>query len=278
MSDQSRIEWTEATWNPVVGCSRVSAGCDHCYAIRMTGRLQAMGVTGYEGLVADGDWTGEVRCLPERLDVPRYWRKPRRIFVNSMSDLFHPGVPTSFIEQVWDMMASTPQHTYQVLTKRPARMAALFGDDSPREPLPNVWLGTSVEAAYQTWRIGKLRDTVAAMRFVSLEPLIGPIPALNLDGIGWVIVGGESGPGARRMRVEWVQEIRDQCVAAGVPFFFKQWGEWVHVDQIPEMEWVSLDAAVNLASDPREYWRVGKRRAGRLLDGQTWDEMPEVLT
>ena len=243
---RSAIEWTDATWNPVAGCSRVSPGCQNCYAIRMAVRLQAMRHPKYLSLTshsADGaTWTGKVTCDDNSLDAPLKWRKPRHIFVNSMSDLFHPGVPASFIHRVWDTMAAAPQHIFQVLTKRPKRMRAM---SQHLMSLPNVWLGTTVESATYTWRIRELQATRAALRFLSFEPLLGPLRGLNMDGVDWAIVGGESGPGAREMRPNWVRKIREECREQSVAFFFKQWGG------------------------------TQKGKTGRELDGQTWDERPE---
>jgi protein gp37 len=244
MGDKTGIEWTEATWNPVVGCTHISPGCDHCYAAReASGRLRHIPV--YAGLAVGGRFTGEVRCLPERLDQPLRWRKPRRIFVNSMSDLFHRDVDDAFIVRVFAAMSLAPQHTFQVLTKRPQWMrellgrptirgrverarysfheyASLFGADD--WPLPHVWLGTSIESDRYTFRAGHLRGTVAGKRWLSIEPLIEPLPSLDLTGIDWVVVGGESGPGARPMNLDWARWIRDHCESAGVPFFMKQLG------------------------------------------------------
>lgn len=277
----TKIEWTDETWNPVTGCTAISRGCDHCYAARVaSGRLRHL--PAYEGLAVGGRFTGEVRLHPDRLGMPLEWRRPRRVFVNSMSDLFHASVPDEFIGQVWGVMALGEHHTFQVLTKRPQRMSRVLNDPSPtfRDamaaernagsealfapgwPLQNVWLGTSIEG--QDWadrRIPHLLDTPAAVRFLSVEPLLGPVdlsPWLS-DGIGWVIVGGESGPNARPMQPEWAREVRDQCVAAGVPFLFKQWGEW--------------------APHPNEWGmdRVGKKHAGRVLDGRTWDQYPSLI-
>jgi protein gp37 len=222
MGDKTGIEWTEATWNPVVGCTHISPGCDHCYAAReASGRLR--GIPVYAGLAVGGRFTGEVRCLPERLDQPLRWRKPRRIFVNSMSDLFHQDVPADFICQVWEVMGQATQHTFQVLTKRPQRMAPMLALNVP-DPWPNVWAGTSIESDRYTFRASYLRDTPAAKRWLSIEPLIGPLPSLDLTGIDWVVVGGESGPGARPMDLDWARWIRDHCESAGVPFFMKQLG------------------------------------------------------
>lgn len=236
MAQNSRIEWTEATWNPVTGCTKVSPGCKHCYAERMASRLRAMGVPQYK----DGF---KLALHPDVLPLPLRIRKPRTFFVNSMSDLFHKDVPLAFVRQVFDVMQSASQHTFQVLTKRPEIAAAR----APSLPWPaNVWLGTSVENALYARRIETLVTIPAAVRFLSLEPLLGPIPRLPLGGIHWVIVGGESGPGARPMKPEWVLSIRDQCLAKAVPFFFKQWGG------------------------------VNKKKTGRLLEGQCWDQMPQL--
>ena len=232
----TRIEWTEATWNPVTGCTKMSPGCTHCYAERMAHRLQAMGLDKYRNGF-------RITLHPDVLEAPLRWKKPRMIFVNSMSDLFHHDVPLDFIYQVFEVMRKASRHSFQVLTKRAKRLRAI----APSLPWPeNVWMGVSVEHAAYTYRIDMLRQTGAAVKFLSLEPLLGPLPNLDLTGIHWVIVGGESGPGARPMEVEWVRDIRDQCVRAGVPFFFKQWGG------------------------------VVKKRTGRILDGRTWDEMPSI--
>ncbi|WP_448337561.1 DUF5131 family protein [Chloroflexus aurantiacus] len=230
----SKIEWTEATWNPLTGCTKISPGCKHCYAERMALRLRAMGVEKYRN--------GFTLTLhPDVLEEPLTWKKPRMIFVNSMSDLFHKDVPLAFIHQVFDVMRRASWHQFQVLTKRAERLSEL----APLIDWPaNVWMGVSVEQATYTYRIDHLRQTNACIKFLSLEPLLGPLPDLNLDGIDWVIVGGESGPRARPMQAEWVRDIRDQCIRAGVPFFFKQWGGPV------------------------------KKRTGRMLDGRTWDEWP----
>ena len=236
MGLNSAIEWTQATWNPVTGCSKVSPGCAHCYAERMARRLQAMGQPNY----ANGF---EVTMHEHVLDAPLRWRQPRVIFVNSMSDLFHEHVSREFVTRVFQTMTSAPRHRFQVLTKRSERLVALGAE----LPWPvNVWMGVSVENADYAHRIDHLRETGAHVKFLSLEPLLGPLPALDLHDIDWVIVGGESGPGARPMDRAWVTDIRDQCLAAEVPFFFKQWGG------------------------------VNRKRAGRRLDGRTWDEMPHV--
>lgn len=293
----SAIEWTDATWNPTVGCSRVSPGCDGCYAIGVAHRAMQ---PAHEGLTIRRpgerpDWTGEVRCLPDRLDVPLRWRKPRRVFVDSMSDLFHASVPEVFIGQVFETMAVTQQHTYQVLTKRPQRMYDVMSAAFERVgvSLPNVWLGTSIESDRYAFRADYLRATPAAVRFLSLEPLLGPLPSLDLTGIDWVIVGGESGPGARPMHPAWVREIRDRCVEAGVALFFKQWGNWrpgpaswthrVELDGTywprPTRDAFDFARACGLIHDDSGWYgmtNVGKHAAGRVLDGRTWDEMPEV--
>lgn len=235
MSASSEIEWTEATWNPVTGCTKLSAGCKHCYAERMARRLQAMGQANYRNGFA-------VTLHPHMLELPLTWKKPRMIFVNSMSDLFHVKVPLEFIRQVFEVMHRADWHTFQVLTKRSARLLEV----GPLLEWPaNVWMGVSVENSDCTFRIDHLRQTGACIKFLSLEPLIGPLPKLNLCGINWVIVGGESGPGARPMSPDWVADIRDQCVVADVPFFFKQWGG------------------------------TRKKKAGRLLEGRTWNQLPQ---
>jgi protein gp37 len=235
MGDKSAIEWTDATWNPVTGCTPISAGCDHCYAKTLAERLQLMGVEKYKNGF-------DVTLHPDVLAQPTRWKTRRRVFVNSMSDLFHARVPKDFVSQVWDIMRSCPQHTFQILTKRPERMARWTAEN----PAPaNVWLGTSVEDERVSSRIDRLRECAAAVRFLSCEPLIGPLPNLDLAGIDWVIVGGESGPGHRPMCTDWVRDIRAECLRSGVAFFFKQWG----------------------GPTPKA--------GGRALDGRTWDEFPE---
>jgi protein gp37 len=236
MGEVSRIEWTDATWNPVTGCTKISPGCKNCYAHRMARRLHAMGQVRYRN-----NFT--VTLQPDVLDQPLRWSQPRKIFVNSMSDLFHPDVPLGFICRVFDVMGNADWHTFQILTKRSERLIDLAGK------LPwhdNVWMGVSVENGNYTYRIEHLRKVPASIRFLSVEPLLGPIPRLPLQGVHWVIVGGESGPGARNMDPRWVRKIRDRCIAQGVPFFFKQWGG------------------------------TRKKLTGRQLDGRTWDEMPEL--
>jgi protein gp37 len=223
MGDHSAIEWTEATWNPTTGCDRTSPGCDNCYALTLSKRLKAMGQAKYQ---RDGDprTSGPgfgLTLHPDALDIPRTWSAPRTIFVNSMSDLFHSDVPEDYIRRVFDVVAETPQHQYQVLTKRSKRLAAL----APRlDWPPNLWIGVSVEDAKYRFRVDHLRAVEAAVRFVSAEPLLGPLEDLDLAGIHWLIAGGESGPRARPVEEAWVVDLRDQCATAGVPFFFKQWG------------------------------------------------------
>ena len=224
MADTS-IEWTDATWNPVAGCTVISPGCTNCYAMRMAARLDAMGMEKYRGLTRKSGgravWTGKVRLDRTALGIPARWKRPRRIFVNSMSDLFHDGVPAEFVGEVWSAMRETPQHTYQILTKRPDRMA----DITASLPLlKNIWLGTSVESADFLSRIDELRKVRAAVRFISFEPLLGSVANPDLTNIHWVIVGGESGPRSRPMQEAWVSEIESACRKAQTAFFFKQWG------------------------------------------------------
>ncbi len=238
----SKIEWTESTWNPVTGCTKVSAGCKHCYAETLSHRLNAMGVKGYEnGFI--------VSIHPERLSIPLRRKKPTIWFVNSMSDLFHPKVPFDFIDEVMNTIYKTPHHTYQILTKRPGRMRQYF--DSRRVPI-NAWLGTSVEnKRHGVPRIDELRKIKAKVRFLSVEPLLEDIGKVKLSGIHWVIVGGESGKGARPMQTAWVENVKKQCAAAKVRFFFKQWGAW-GPDGI----------------------RRSKKANGRKYKGKHWDQMP----
>jgi protein gp37 len=247
VATNSSIEWTEATWNPVVGCTVISPGCSNCYAMRMARRLEAMGQRKYAGTTCISGrrpkWNGVVRIDEESLRLPKTWKTGRMIFVNSMSDLFHESVPLDFMQRVFDTMRHTPQHTYQILTKRAERLEELApGLDWPE----SVWMGVSVENADYLPRIDHLRRTGAFIKFLSLEPLLGPLENMNLEGIDWVIAGGESGPGARPMDPAWVRSIRDQCLAAGVAFHFKQWGG------------------------------VKRKKAGRNLDGRTWDEFPRL--
>jgi protein gp37 len=240
---KSSIEWTEVTWNPVTGCDKTSAGCDNCYALTLSKRLKAMGAEKYQtdgNPITSGPGFG-VMTHPAALQQPYKWRKPVTVFVNSMSDLFHAKVPLGFVQDVFDVMADTPQHTYQVLTKRSVRLRRVA--DKLQWP-SNVWMGVSIEEPKVLGRIDDLRAVPAAVRFLSCEPLIAGLPGMNLDGIDWVIVGGESGPHHRPIESAWVEDIREQCEAAEVPFFFKQWG----------------------GRTPKQH--------GRELDGRTWDGMP----
>lgn len=278
MADATNIEWTDSTWNPTTGCDKVSPGCDNCYAMTLAPRLKAMGSAHYQ---TDGDprTSGPgfgFAMHRDALTIPLKWRRSRRIFVNSMSDLFHSDITTEFLADVFAVMAAAPQHTFQVLTKRPGRMRSILSsaawpealvksehwptDVDPELPLPNVWLGTSVEDQKRAeLRIPALQQTPAAVHFLSCEPLLGPVDIINgigdswMTNIEWVIVGGESGRGARPMRASWARSLRDQCEAAGVAFLFKQWGS--HDEHGTPMH---------------------KKIAGRLLDGRTWDEFPEV--
>jgi protein gp37 len=244
MSTSSRIEWTEATWNPVVGCTKISAGCKFCYAEAMAKRLKAMGTPGYERGF-------KLNLLPSRLVEPMQRTRPTVYFVNSMSDLFHEGVPDAYIDRVFEVIRRTPQHTFQVLTKRAAHMARYF---RTREVPRNAWLGVSVEnQRHGVPRIGYLQRIAARIRFLSVEPLLEDLGPLDLSDIHWVIVGGESGPKARPMKPEWAESVRVQCEAQGAAFFFKQWGGW--------------------GADGK---RRSKARNGRLLGGRTWDEMPAI--
>ncbi|MFB6888608.1 DUF5131 family protein [Kitasatospora sp. NPDC056327] len=243
MGERSGIEWTEATWNPTTGCDRVSAGCDNCYALTLAKRLKAMGAPKYQN---DGDprTSGpgfDLTLHRGVLRAPYGWRTPRTVFVNSMSDLFHARVPLDFVRQVFAVMADTPEHTYQVLTKRSRRLRRVA---ERLEWPPNVWMGVSVEGAAELARADDLRTVPAAVRFLSCEPLLGPLDGLDLTGIHWVIAGGESGPGHRPMEAAWVREIRDTCLRDEVAFFFKQWGGHT------------------------------PKAGGRLLDGRTWDQLP----
>lgn len=352
MGDKSKIEWTDASWNPTTGCSRVSAGCDHCYAIRQARRMDGNGV-GYDGTTRDTphglDWTGTVLLHEDRLEKPLRWTRPRRVFVDSMSDLFHPGVRTEFVDYVFAVMALAPQHTFQILTKRPGRMAdytrwehtpprvtaamfemarrigrpitpqshpALYQDGYAtvpvQWPLPNVWLGTSVENQEAAdLRIPKLKGCLAAIRWLSCEPLLGPVhltgqwhdwlagwyevvelPSdvhVELPAVDWVVAGGESGQGARPMHPDWVRQLRDDCEEAGVPFFFKQWGNWcprrpgwwnhritdtVHISAAGGM----LDGGSRPGYLPHHVrmYHTPKRDSGRELDGRIHDEYPSI--
>ena len=235
MAEVSTIEWTNSTWNPVTGCHKVSAGCANCYAERFAERWRGIPGHPYEQGF-------DLRTWPDRLNLPLGWKEPRTIFVNSMSDLFHQDIPLKFLKQVFEVMNRANWHQFQVLTKRADRLEKL---SSGLKWTPNIWMGVSVESEKFMYRIGSLKKTKAQTKFLSLEPLLGPLPNLPLKGIDWAIVGGESGPGARPMEKEWVQNIRKQCRKAKVPFFFKQWGG------------------------------VWKKKNGRLLDGRTWDQMPK---
>ncbi|GAI94850.1 unnamed protein product [marine sediment metagenome] len=235
MATRSSIEWTDSTWNPITGCTKVSPGCKNCYAERMALRLQAMGNRNYSN--------GFALTLHEpMLELPLTWKGPKMIFVNSMSDLFHEDVPIEFIHRVFDVMRRASWHRFQVLTKRSARLLEI---GPTLDWSPNIWMGVSIEDQSYTYRIEHLRHTRAHLKYLSLEPLLGPLPNLDLDDVDWVIVGGESGPGARPVEEGWVAEIRNQCLETGIPFFFKQWGG------------------------------VNKKRSGRILQGRTWDQLPQ---
>ena len=317
MSDQRKggIAWCDETWNPLRGCSKVSAGCDNCYAEGMAKRFCKVGEP-FAGTITDGNWNGTVRLIEEKLLDPLRWKRPRRIFVNSVSDVFHPNVPDEWVDRIFAVMALCPQHTFQILTKRPERMReyctsrqrvwlwdfpARYKNDAflgmafrAMIPLPNVWLGVSIEnqqAANE--RIPHLLATPAALRFLSCEPLLGVVDlpgrhgrditdegTFDIIGIDWVIVGGESGPHARPMHPDWVRSLRDQCAEAAVKFMFKGWGEWapessVSMDGSPGCDSFIRNAEVHFTGRERLY-RVGKAKAGRLLDGVEHMAMPEV--
>jgi len=298
------IEWTDEVWNPITGCTKVSPGCDHCYAETFAERFR--GTTGHH--FENGF---DLTLRPGALWKPERWKKPRRVFVNSMSDLFHRDVPDEFIQRVFLHMGCTPRHTFQVLTKRPERMRRLapsfnhwkrgLNTDTPAEGIyPNIWLGVSIESNDYAWRADMLRQTPAAIRFLSIEPMLGPIDRVDLTAIDWVILGGESGRSARPMHTQWVRDVRDRCLAASVPFFFKQHGAWapsshasathlLHVDG----RLVDRDSATttrdrgrgdlakhDLVDRGHPGWmrvkRVGKHLSGRILDGRTWDEFPSA--
>jgi protein gp37 len=251
MASVSEIEWTEVTWNPIAGCAMVSPGCTNCYAQRMAARLQAMGMEKYRATTRKSGrravWTGRINVDDANMEAPLGWRKPRRIFVNSMSDLFQPSVKAHTLRRIWTVMERAHWHTFQVLTKRPELMLSSLGDGQ-LPLLPNVWLGTSVESDDYVDRIDILRRVPAHVRFVSFEPLLGLIENADLRGIHWAIVGGESGPAARPMEASWVETLRDACREHGTAFFFKQWGG------------------------------KRKKRSGRVFDGRTWDEYPRAYT
>lgn len=305
MSSKSNIEWTDATWNPCLGCSKISPGCKKCYAIREVHRMASNphprvraaneGLTVLEGGYLN--WTGEVRLVPERLQIPLRTRKPTTYFVNSLSDWLHDSLDFPTISRIWLTMLACPWHRFQLLTKRAERLPDFvrWSYDGPdpqayaERSAAHMWLGVSVESRGYLSRIDHLRRTPAAVRFLSLEPLLEDLGQLDLTGIHWVIVGGESGPGARPMHPDWVRSIRDQCVAAGVPCFFKQWGEWSPghplIDKFhPEygktqQQSVTFSGGSLLKNPCLKYermTRVGKKAAGRFLDGRTWDEMPNV--
>lgn len=287
---KSSIEWTDETWNPIAGCTKVSAGCKHCYAERMAKRLVAMGQEKYEGTVdTDGRWTGLITLDYDALRVPYGWRKPRRVFVNSMSDLFHEGVGWSFIQGVFQTMRETPQHTYQVLTKRPWLMRDYIEHREPAGVPRNVWLGTSVEdQVAANSRIPALLECPAVVRFLSCEPLLGAVDlghflcqtwrrGLTMGTyLDWVICGGESGPKARPMHPDWARGLRDQCQVAGVPFFFKQWGEWVAEDIAMTLvgDDYELSKKRSIVAHNEIFCRFGKHAAGRVLDGREWNGLP----
>lgn len=277
MSSTTAIEWTRsdaglrgATWNPVTGCTKVSPGCAHCYAETFAERWRGIPGHHYEQGF-------DLQLWPERLSLPLTWRRPRRIFVNSMSDLFHEKVPREFVEHVFRVMVEAGWHTFQVLTKRAERLVEL----APRLPWPpNVWMGVTIENRRYVGRADALRQVPAAVRFISAEPLLGPLADLSLSGIDWLIVGGESGPGARPMHPDWARELRDRSLAQGVAFFFKQWGAWTPAPD----PWPRGQAVVMVDADRRQHARlpspvrmrrVGKGAAGRVLDGRTWDGFPQ---
>lgn len=247
MAGLSDIEWTDATWNPIAGCTIVSPGCTNCYAMRMAARLQSMGHPLYSDVTRKSGnrsvWSGQLHLSYDALEIPLAWKKPRKIFVNSMSDLFQDGVPAEFIARVWKTMESAKQHIFQILTKRPGNMNQVIAELS-LPVLRNVWLGTSVESETFVERIGTLRNTPSSVRFISFEPLIAPVGTVNLTGIHWAIVGGESGPKARPLKTVWVDEIRHQCRKSGTAFFFKQWGG------------------------------TNKKASGRVYRGRVWNEYP----
>lgn len=273
MSRTTGIEWTEHTWNPVLGCSVASAGCTNCYAMRMAHRLGSMGnKPGYEGLTKQTKggpvWTGKVRqASAEQIRKPMRLRNPATIFVNSMSDLFHPDMDDRWRDDAFAVMQEAPQHRYQILTKRPEVAARYYAERPHLHNLPQCWIGVSVERADVRWRIDRLREVPAAIRFLSVEPLIGPAGDLNLSGIHWVITGGESGPGARASEPDWTRAVRDQCVSQKVALFHKQWGKYENNPLVCEQ---GMSIAAAKSADPH-----GK--GGALLDGSLWREMPDSL-
>ena len=316
MSDNTKIEWCDATWNPIVGCTPVSEGCAHCYAARMASRFPKT----FGGVAHGTNWTGKVHFRKSEEETPLHWRKPRRVFVCSMGDLFHERVPYDWIDRVYSTMALCRQHTFLLLTKRPERALAYAmmlktGDppqDAPRGYvgqygllasyeshelgyLDNVWYGVSAENQEQAdQRIPLMLQTPAAKRFVSIEPMLGPIDFLDVDsvvsqsmhpglgypadGIEWVIVGGETGPGARPMHPNWVRRLRDQCSQAEIPFFFKGWGDWVHEQCLSrdKVDRRTVEDRFFVIDQDHSFFRVGKKRAGRLLDGRTHDDFPST--
>jgi protein gp37 len=275
----SNIEWTDTVWNPVTGCAKVSEGCRNCYAFELHDRRHKAW--------KDGNWPNapkqyhlpfkEVQLFSDRLDMPLKWKKPRRVFVNSMSDLFHHDVPDEFIERIFDVMWKNPQHIFQILTKRPERIAKLWPSLRGVWHLwpQNVWIGTSVESQQVIERIDYLMEVPAKVKFLSCEPLLGPLDDLRdylriENALQWIIVGGESGSNARPMHPDWARSIRDQCLAAGVPFFFKQIGEWARCNDlgIKGKQWHNFDPDTSVC-------KIGKKKAGRLLDGREWNEFPD---
>ncbi len=301
MADKSKIEWTESTWNPAVGCTKVSEGCRNCYAERMAVRLACMGKRKYQSVVLGGRWTGKVFCDDESLTIPLRWKKPRMIFVCSMGDLFHEDVPDEFIYRVMHIMGQEAHHhTYQVLTKRAERqrdfLQKFYADG--RIPSRNIWHGVTVESDDNRNRLDYLRQTPAVVRFVSYEPAVGPLNLIHIapEVIGgdpaecicdyltdmgeprldWVICGGESGPGARPMHPDWARKVRDDCKAAGVAFFMKQWGEWVPITEKARWCGISDHKKLHDLGDGTVIYRVGKKKAGRLLDGVEHDAMPAL--
>jgi protein gp37 len=306
----SKIEWTEKTWNPVVGCTKVSPGCKNCYAERMAGRLANMGQKKYQQVVEYeediwsgencvnktevsfyGEWNGHIYRDESVLDKPLHWKKPRMIFVCSMGDLFHESVPFEFIDKVLGVMHKARQHTYQILTKRHEQMYQYFMYNNTQRHCylrgGNIWLGVTVEHPDYKFRADILRRIPAAVRFLSIEPCLADMGELNLEGIDWVIVGGESGPRARPMHPDWARGVRDQCVAAGVPFFFKQWGKYAPVNDGVRAGDICMTPDGNYEIAPKNYIcfanesegvhmrPLGKKRAGRLLDGIKWSEYPK---